>query len=76
MRRDPIVEEIHRIRRAHAKRFNYDLGAIFADIMKRQAKRRKLVDLSQAKHVTPRVAESHAEYRTKAKRPKHRTRDL
>ena len=49
MRTDPIVDEIHRIRRAHAKRFNYDLSAIFADIRKRQAKRKNLVDLSREK---------------------------
>jgi hypothetical protein len=46
MRTDPIVDEIHRIRQAHAKRFNYDVSAIFADIRKRQAKRKNLVDLS------------------------------
>jgi hypothetical protein len=34
--RDPIVEEIHRIREEHAAQFNYDLDAIFRDIQKRQ----------------------------------------
>ena len=29
---DPIVEEIRRIRRAHAARFNNDLRAIVADL--------------------------------------------
>lgn len=65
MRTDPIVDEIHRIRRAHAKRFNYDLSAIFADIRKRQAKRKNLVDLSRAEQSVSRVAESPATYRTK-----------
>jgi hypothetical protein len=65
MRTDPIVDEIHRIRRAHAKRFNYDLGAIFADIRKRQAQRKKLVDLSRTEKAVCRVAESPAAYRTK-----------
>lgn len=35
---DPIVEEVRRIRDAHAARFNYDLDAIFRDI-KEQEKR-------------------------------------
>lgn len=29
---DPIVEEVRRVRDAHAARFNYDLDAIFQDI--------------------------------------------
>jgi len=33
---DPIVEEIRRIREAHAARFNYDLDAIFRDIKERE----------------------------------------
>ena len=68
MRRDPIVEEIHRFRRAHAKRFNYDLNAIFTDIRKRQAKRKNLVDLSREGQPAARVAESPAVYRTKRTR--------
>ena len=31
---DEIVAEVRRIRAEHAKKFNYDLGAIFADIQK------------------------------------------
>ena len=37
MWQDPIVEEIHRIREEHAKKFNYDLHAICEDIRKKQA---------------------------------------
>ncbi len=37
MWQDPIVEEIHRIREKHAKKFNYDLHAICEDIRKKQA---------------------------------------
>jgi AAA+ superfamily predicted ATPase len=37
MWKDEIVEEIHRIREEHAKSFNYDLDAIFADLQKKQA---------------------------------------
>ena len=29
---DPIVEELHRIREAHAARFNHDLQAIVGDL--------------------------------------------
>ena len=35
---DPIVDEVRRIRDAHAARFNYDPDAIFRDI-KEQEKR-------------------------------------
>jgi hypothetical protein len=35
---DPIVDEVRRIRDAHAAKFNYDLKAIFLDI-KEQEKR-------------------------------------
>jgi len=37
MWQDPVVEEIHRIREEHAKKFNGDLQAIYEDIRKRQA---------------------------------------
>jgi hypothetical protein len=36
MFRDPIVEEVHRIRRAHAARFNFDLAALVTDLQRRQ----------------------------------------
>ncbi len=35
---DPIVEEVRRVRNAHAARFNYDLDAIFQDIKEREKK--------------------------------------
>lgn len=35
---DPIVEEVRRVRDAHAARFNYDLDAIFQDIKERENK--------------------------------------
>jgi len=38
---DPIVDEVRRIRDAHAARFNYDLDAIFQDI-KEQERRSNL----------------------------------
>jgi hypothetical protein len=63
MRKDPIVEEIHKIREAHAKRFNYDLKAIFDDIRKKEARRKNVVDLSREKRAEPCVAEEPAKYR-------------
>lgn len=35
---DPIVSEIRRIREELAAKFNFDIGAIFEDIRKRQIK--------------------------------------
>lgn len=44
--RDPIVDEIRRIRQDHAKRFDFDLDAIFEDLKKKeQESRRKVVSL-------------------------------
>ncbi len=37
MWQDEILDEIHRIREEHAKSFNYDLKAMFADWQKKQA---------------------------------------
>ena len=36
MAKDPIVEEIRRIRRRYAERFNFDLDAIYADLKERE----------------------------------------
>ena len=35
---DPIVDEVCRVRDAHAARFNYDLDTIFQDIKEREKK--------------------------------------
>ena len=35
---DPIVEEVRRVREAHAAQFNYDLDAIFQDINAQELK--------------------------------------
>ena len=51
MPRDPIVEEIRAFREAHAKQFNYDLPAIFADIQAFQ----KSSGLSYVSHEPKRV---------------------
>ena len=33
---DPIVDEVRKVRNAHAQKFNYDLQAIAADLKKQQ----------------------------------------
>jgi hypothetical protein len=45
--RDLIVEEIRRIRQEHARKFNFDLDAIFNDLKEKQRKSgRKTVTLA------------------------------
>lgn len=34
---DPIVDEIRRVREAHAAKFNFDLRAIFQDLKSKEA---------------------------------------
>ncbi len=52
---DEIVEEIHQIREAYAKSFNYDLDAIFADLRKKQDESGKeVVNLSRKPGLTTR----------------------
>jgi len=36
MKKDPIVEEIRKVREAHAAKFNYNLKAICADLKKKE----------------------------------------
>lgn len=38
---DPFVDEIRKIRDAHAARFNYDLKAIYADVKQREKERER-----------------------------------
>lgn len=40
---DPIVEELHEIRRAHAEKHGYDLARIVADLRAREGKDGELV---------------------------------
>lgn len=71
---DPIVEEIRKIRDEYAKKFNYDLKAIAADLMKQEkASGRKLVSFPPRKPVIVQVrkqaeaivAEQKGDYDTK-----------
>jgi hypothetical protein len=36
MQDDPIVDEIHRIRQAYAKRFGFDIRAMVADLRRKE----------------------------------------
>jgi hypothetical protein len=52
---DEIVEEIHQIREAYAKSFDYDLDAIFEDLRKKEAESgREVVSLSRRRGLTTR----------------------
>ena len=69
---NPIIDELHRIREAHAKRFNYDLDAILADLRRRDA---KFKNLAKLKPLVPRspsrgIAEAPAEYAVRRSPPK------
>ena len=39
MKSDPVIDEIRKIREAHAAKFNYDLSAIYADLRKNSRRR-------------------------------------
>lgn len=57
MMRDPIVEEIRRIRQEHAKKFNFDLDAIFEDLKQKERNGGRIVvtrEARPAKQVVPR----------------------
>jgi len=46
MRRDPIVEQVRRVRQRHAAKFDYDLEAICRDLKEGERKGgRKIVSL-------------------------------
>jgi hypothetical protein len=48
---DPIVEEIHKIRKDFAEKFDYDVDAMFEDLRKKQAKsNRKIVSFAKGKN--------------------------
>ena len=55
MWQDEILDEIHKFREEHAKSFNYDLDAMFADWQKRQIESgRQVVSLSPKQSLTNR----------------------
>ena len=53
MWKDPIVEEIHKIREEYARQFNFDIHAISKDIQAKQASSgREVVSFSPRKPAT------------------------
>lgn len=59
MLQNEILDEIHKIREEHAKSFNYDLDAMFADWQKKQTESdRKVVNLSANPSPTIQVQQS------------------
>jgi hypothetical protein len=40
---DPIVEEIHKIRKEFAEKFAYDVDAMFEDLRKKQANSKRII---------------------------------
>lgn len=41
MKKDPIVEEVRRVREAHAAQFNFDLQAIYDDLKAQEENSRR-----------------------------------
>jgi hypothetical protein len=65
MASDLIVEEIRRLRDEYAKRFNYDIKAMFEDLKKEQrASGRKVVSLSTRPTPSPATRRRSAARRT------------
>jgi hypothetical protein len=50
---DPIVEEVRKVRDAYAKRFNYDLDAIYHDLKAKERQSRRVVVPCPTKHEAP-----------------------
>lgn len=47
---DPIVEEIHKVRKEYAENFDHDVDAMFEDLHKKQAESgRKIVSFAKNK---------------------------
>lgn len=43
MFKDPIVDEVHRIREENCKKFNYDLREIYKDIKNKEKEHKKRI---------------------------------
>ena len=50
--KDPIVEEVRRVRYEYAKKFNYDLDAICDDLRKKQSQKEHKVISFPPKKIT------------------------
>jgi hypothetical protein len=54
MWKDNIVEQVREVRQEYAKRFNYDLDRIYADLKKQESKsRRRTVSLPPKRIKSP-----------------------
>lgn len=62
MNNDPIVEEVGKFRDEYARKFNYDLDAICADLMEKQTQSGHTLVRRERKAGT--VCEEPVEYRT------------
>ena len=60
---DPIVEEVRKHRQAHTARFNYDLKAIFADLVEREKNSSRPV-VNRSPRLLPERAIEYGEERT------------
>ena len=60
MWQDPIVEEVHRIRDEHARKFNYDLHAICEDFRAKQLLSAHKIVSRQPRRPVPPVIQQHA----------------
>ena len=59
MKPDPIIEELHRIRQEHAKKFDYDIFAIWNDLKEQEKKSgRKFVSLPVRRKIIPKDTRS------------------
>jgi hypothetical protein len=78
MQKDPIVEEVRRIRRRYAERFNFDLDAICADLKERERRGEFVVVYRQprAPRLKTEAASQHGARNrlAKSRQPKPRTR--
>lgn len=50
---DPIVEEVRKVRDAYAKRFNYDLDAIYRDLKAKERRSGRRVVPCPPQHEAP-----------------------
>lgn len=62
MNKDQIVQDIHDFREKHARQFNYDLDAMFADLRRKQTRRKNVANLKPVKPSVSCVAEPHPAY--------------
>jgi len=70
MWKDPIVEKIHKIRKKHAEKFKYDIGAICDDLREKESKLARVSRLEPVKPRIIRVAELGAGYGKKGREEK------